>query len=264
MIPVARFNYSAVGLTVSFTDSSTNGPTTWAWDFGDGNQDTVQNPSHTYNGRGFFIVSLIASNSDGASEPVQISLGVTDLPNTVLPMSISDLIDAYVPEGLLTIGEKSTIIRKWQLYLQPLLDPEIPLEHMFDEFYWPALANELIAELSALDIIIQAVNNLLITSASESSETGAGTDPPSGTAKKIKTGPAEAEFETAQEGHESASKTISNLSKPGGAIDMLKGQICMLSKRLRIFLPVCTEVDRTGPPENYKPDRGFTPIVIDR
>jgi len=264
MIPVARFNYSAVGLAVTFTDSSTNGPTSWAWDFGDGSVDTTKNPTHTYNGRGFFVVSLTATNSDGTSEAYQISIGITDLDYQPLPMSIMDLIDAYVPEGLLTVGEKSTIIRKWQIYLQPLLDPEIDTTHMFDEFYWPPLANELIAELSALDLIIQAVNNLIITSASESSGSGSGTEPDPGTIKKVKTGPAEVEFMPSTEAHEASSKTVSNLAKPGGALDMLKGQICMISKRLRVFLPICSEINRTKSPINHKPNRGTTDIIVDR
>ena len=39
-------------LTVNFTDTFSNTPTAWSWDFGDGGTDTVQNPSHTYPGRG--------------------------------------------------------------------------------------------------------------------------------------------------------------------------------------------------------------------
>ena len=35
-------------LNVSFTDSSTNTPTSWYWEFGDGNNTTSQNPTHVY------------------------------------------------------------------------------------------------------------------------------------------------------------------------------------------------------------------------
>ena len=52
-------------LTVNFTDQSTGGPTSWSWDFGDGNTSTAQNPSHTYNTTGTYTVSLIATNSCG-------------------------------------------------------------------------------------------------------------------------------------------------------------------------------------------------------
>lgn len=50
-------------LLVQFTDSSTGGPTSWLWDFGDGDTDTVQNPMHTYNDTGYFDVKLVVSDS---------------------------------------------------------------------------------------------------------------------------------------------------------------------------------------------------------
>ena len=51
--------------TVSFTDLSTNGPTTWYWDFGDGNSSNNQNPTHTYSSSGIFNIKLITSNQYG-------------------------------------------------------------------------------------------------------------------------------------------------------------------------------------------------------
>ena len=52
-------------LTVDFSDRSTGSPTSWAWNFGDGNTSTDQSPTHTYNTSGQFNVSL--SISDGTS-----------------------------------------------------------------------------------------------------------------------------------------------------------------------------------------------------
>ncbi len=51
--------------TVNFFDASTNNPTEWLWDFGDGFTDTTQNPSHTYMSSGTYTVSLTATNSIG-------------------------------------------------------------------------------------------------------------------------------------------------------------------------------------------------------
>lgn len=48
-------------LTVSFTDLSSPTPSSWLWDFGDGNTSTVQNPSHTYTVAGTYNVSLSPS-----------------------------------------------------------------------------------------------------------------------------------------------------------------------------------------------------------
>ncbi len=53
-------------LTVSFTDGSTEAPTAWSWDFGDGSTSTVQSPSHTFAG-GSYTVSLTASNEGGTN-----------------------------------------------------------------------------------------------------------------------------------------------------------------------------------------------------
>jgi PKD repeat protein len=53
-------------LSVSFTDLSTGAPTSWSWDFGDGNTSTAQNPSHTYDTPGTYTVSLTATNSFGS------------------------------------------------------------------------------------------------------------------------------------------------------------------------------------------------------
>lgn len=69
--PVAAFNgiplTGRVPLTVAFTDSSINSPTSWAWDFGDYSTSTVQNPSHTYTTAGKYTISLMATNTGGSN-----------------------------------------------------------------------------------------------------------------------------------------------------------------------------------------------------
>lgn len=64
--PVANYTNSATGLVVAFTDNTTNTPTSWAWDFGDGTTSTLQNPSHTYAANGTYTVCLISSNQCGS------------------------------------------------------------------------------------------------------------------------------------------------------------------------------------------------------
>jgi tripartite motif-containing protein 71 len=54
-------------LTVNFTDKSTNSPTSWNWNFGDGNTSTEQNPVHTYSKVGQYTVKLKVKNAAGSS-----------------------------------------------------------------------------------------------------------------------------------------------------------------------------------------------------
>lgn len=69
--PVANFTADVTGgtapLTVQFTDTSANSPTTWSWKFGDGGKSTDQNPAHTYTGTGSYTVTLTAKNSAGSN-----------------------------------------------------------------------------------------------------------------------------------------------------------------------------------------------------
>jgi PKD repeat protein len=70
--PVADFigNPTTViaGGTVSFTDQSTNNPTSWQWSFPGGtpSTSTQQNPTVTYNTPGTYNVTLIVSNQYGS------------------------------------------------------------------------------------------------------------------------------------------------------------------------------------------------------
>ena len=67
--PIANFSASSTRgeapFTVSFTDLSTNNPTSWKWDFGDGNTSTEQSPKHTYTNTGIYTVKLTAGNAKG-------------------------------------------------------------------------------------------------------------------------------------------------------------------------------------------------------
>jgi|TARA_R110000782_G_scaffold21472_3_gene57733 PKD repeat protein len=60
----ASTTYTCSGV-VSFTDLSTQNPTSWLWNFGDGNTSTQQNPTHTYVSGGTYTVTLIACNAFG-------------------------------------------------------------------------------------------------------------------------------------------------------------------------------------------------------
>ncbi len=79
--PVANFTASASGLTVSFTDKSTDtggSIGTHAWKFGDGGTSSATNPSHTYAVAGTYSVSETVTDSvNGSSSTKTVSLTVT-------------------------------------------------------------------------------------------------------------------------------------------------------------------------------------------
>jgi PKD repeat protein len=76
-IPAANFTSNVVSgtvpLTVNFTDTSTNSPTSWLWDFkNDGTAtSTVRNPSYTYTQSGTYTVKLTATNQYGSNTVVK-------------------------------------------------------------------------------------------------------------------------------------------------------------------------------------------------
>ncbi|MFN7972099.1 MAG: PKD domain-containing protein [Acidobacteriota bacterium] len=75
--PVADFSGTPTSgtapLLVTFTDLSTNAPTSWGWDFGDGGTSTAQNPTHTYVAAGSYTVALTATNGSGSNTNTKIN-----------------------------------------------------------------------------------------------------------------------------------------------------------------------------------------------
>jgi serine protease len=68
--PVANFSDTISGLTVNFTDSSTDSDGTIAsrsWNFGDSSTSTATNPSHTYAAAGTYSVALTVTDNSGAT-----------------------------------------------------------------------------------------------------------------------------------------------------------------------------------------------------
>ncbi len=77
--PVPSFSFSPpsplAGQTVQFTDTSTGGPTSWSWDFGDGLSSTTQSPTHAFATAGVFQVALTAANGGGSNNDDEDSHG---------------------------------------------------------------------------------------------------------------------------------------------------------------------------------------------
>lgn len=66
--PIAAFTFFVSGNTVTFTDTSSGNPTSWNWNFGDGQSSNERSPVHLYTLPNSYIVRLRVSNAFGSSE----------------------------------------------------------------------------------------------------------------------------------------------------------------------------------------------------
>ncbi|MFZ2900681.1 MAG: PKD domain-containing protein [Saprospiraceae bacterium] len=112
--PAAGFSFEANSLEVAFSDTSTFNPTSWHWDFGDGDTSALQHPSHGYAEEGMYEVCLIVSNSNGSDTVCQwVELEVSStitLPQrprnlTLFPNPAGDELNLRVSPALAENGE---------------------------------------------------------------------------------------------------------------------------------------------------------------
>lgn len=68
--PAAAFGFVTTGLSVAFTDTSSDSDGTiagWLWNFGDGTTSTAQHPIHLFSVANTYIVTLTVTDDDGAT-----------------------------------------------------------------------------------------------------------------------------------------------------------------------------------------------------
>lgn len=270
-----EFNFSTKGLLASFTNLSEDlsSRVYYIWNFGDGEESHELDPKHLYTKVGRYQVTLTAKDSKtnqelGSSTQVLI---VSDFIKTHLSDTIYKLINTYIPVqvfGKVSMSTKRQFIEKWQLYIHPLVNHFIPVEEYNNELYYEALENELIMELAAYDFMTNQLSlmvNAAAQTVKDNNEVDCGTDPSpdeilggssssfsssssstvvgnGGKVKKITTGPTEVEY---FDGSSNDSDMLANATKamqPGGIIDLIKQNICMLAERLDIYLPICSRL----------------------
>lgn len=268
---VVDFIFNTVGLKSNFINLSYEVPDeyTYSWDFGDGGTSTELNPTHEYQKMGFYRVSMsIVDSNNRPVEKVTKTVLISDKVKTHLSNSIYVLINTYIPYsifGKVPSSIKQQFIEKWQLYIQPLVNHEIPVEDFNNELYYEALENQLIMELAAYDYmllniqnVINATSQTIINDNSQGSEcneeyssqsSGSSSNTSSeGSIKKIVTGPTEVEYFNDTESEKDFISNITKAVQPGGFIDILKQNLCMLAGRLDIYLPICENQTRVVVP----------------
>ncbi len=105
--PVAAFTSSVISgtapLSVTFTDSSSNAPTSWSWNFGDGTPiSTSQNPTHVFTAAGIYTVTMSATNAVGTSlAPATATITVSSPPNVTTLAVVNVAL-----QGTLNVGQE--------------------------------------------------------------------------------------------------------------------------------------------------------------
>ncbi len=70
--PQSDFDFDADELSITFEDVSMNSPSNWFWTFGDGSNSNEQNPTHTYEQPGNYLVCLQVNNICGSTQRCEL------------------------------------------------------------------------------------------------------------------------------------------------------------------------------------------------
>ncbi|WP_082723799.1 S8 family serine peptidase [Lysobacter capsici] len=108
--PVANFSSAVNGLSVNFTDSSSDSDGSIAsrsWNFGDGTTSTATNPSKTYAAAGTYTVTLTVTDNAGATHSKSSTVTVSGGSGGV--QTYSNDTDANIPDNNAT-GVSSSIV----------------------------------------------------------------------------------------------------------------------------------------------------------
>lgn len=109
--PVAAFSANTTSSCdgiIDFTDLSSGSPTSWAWDFGDGQTATTQNPSHTYTTSGTYTIVLTATNGFGSDTET-----ITDMITISLPAAPATTDASRCGTGSVTLEAAGTGTLNW-------------------------------------------------------------------------------------------------------------------------------------------------------
>ncbi|HVP96281.1 PKD domain-containing protein [Methanoregula sp.] len=104
--PVPDFTTNVSGgtapLAISFADTSTNVPTNWSWDFGDGSSSSGENPVHVYSAPGNYTVHLHVWNPYGEASVSRPDLLRVSPPPPVVPANQTG-ISGEQPKGFVDL-----------------------------------------------------------------------------------------------------------------------------------------------------------------
>lgn len=106
---IADFQTITEGTTVNFTDNSTNLPTSWIWDFGDGKISAEKNPTHTYTTPGNYTVTLTVSTEYGDTKSITKTIKVGTFDTTAPTVTVNPSNGTYnITQSVSLISDDST------------------------------------------------------------------------------------------------------------------------------------------------------------
>lgn len=123
--PLAAFNVNPSTLisipdyTFNFQDESSNGPTIWEWDFGDGTGSALRNPSHTYLDTGTYRVTLKTINQQGCFSTTfkDVTIkgvpGYLFVPNSFIPGDTRPELREFRAKGSGIATWRFSVFNKW-------------------------------------------------------------------------------------------------------------------------------------------------------
>ncbi|HAP00343.1 MAG TPA: hypothetical protein DCQ93_00310 [Bacteroidetes bacterium] len=94
----AQFNYSPLisckGIPTVYTNTSTGIPVSFSWNFGDGGNSSLQNPTHTFSSSGSYTVQMIATYAGGCTDTATKIIIVHDPINADFNWQPSNICDS--------------------------------------------------------------------------------------------------------------------------------------------------------------------------
>ncbi|MFA4878053.1 MAG: PKD domain-containing protein [Methanoregula sp.] len=116
-VPVASFISSPVSgtapLSIQFTDTSTNSPSSWDWTFGDGGASALQNPAYVYTRPGVYTVSFSATNAAGRGTVIRSDYVTVSVISPPLASFSSDIQKGPVPLTVMFSDESTGSPSSW-------------------------------------------------------------------------------------------------------------------------------------------------------
>ncbi|PKP01275.1 MAG: hypothetical protein CVU11_15745 [Bacteroidetes bacterium HGW-Bacteroidetes-6] len=162
--PIAAFSHDTVcyKLETAFLDNSVPMPASiinWIWDFGDGNSDSIQNPTHIYPNAGTFNAMLTVYDTNGCHNEITVPVQIDSLPALVFSATHACFGDTVFINNLSVATQGSSILTwSWAFGDGTTDSIQNPMPHFYgnDTTYTITLIAE--NDLSCRDTLQHTVN----------------------------------------------------------------------------------------------------------